>query len=98
MPDHDDTPPDLNAPGWARRIEKQISGLDIKVDGLHDSLLGIVPKLEDHTGRLKMLEADRQAMDRDRQRWKGMAAGIVLVLVAGAGLAGLILGVLQLTK
>ena len=97
MPDHDDTPPDLNAPGWARRIEKQISGLDIKVDGLHDSLLGIVPKLEDHTGRLRRLETQERAQGTQMTAWKFLGAGFVaaLTLVGGTVAALAAAGVLR---
>lgn len=72
----------------AERHDRHLEGLRVEVREMRREMGGAPARLEDHTGRIKRLEAAARAQGGRITLWKGITYGIVATLAFAGGVAG----------
>jgi len=102
MSDRDDTPPDRDmvgqlvrlsaelgdVTGYLKRHQNDITNLRQDLHEFRDQVLHAIPKIEDLTGRVKVLEGAERLQDREHTRWRGFFAGVVAMAALTGGVVG----------
>lgn len=98
----DDTPPEHNVLGYLMRLSSDLgevraiterhvvhlSNLRQDVMAFRDDVRELVPRVEDHTGRLKRLEAASRIVGGKLTLWKGISIGVLGLAAVSAGAIG----------